>query len=131
MPMQPRHMDFQVAGDPATIKAAVQEALVGQRFRVTWQTAWSGVAEKGSKVASWLLGGAVDYLRLSVVIRSGPSGEVLLHIASESVGSFGGPASWVGYREGNANMAEAFDNLRPQLESDLSKVGALRGVQEH
>ena len=124
------YLNIEVRGDPAAIKASAMEVLTAQGFKVDWQDEWTGHAERGSKTANYLSGGLTKHQELGVRILQNQSGNVLLQLASESVGNYGGPSAWVGERVGRQQMDGTLASLRTEVESKLSNVGVVVGVTE-
>jgi hypothetical protein len=114
-------VEFMLEGDPTRARATLQEALEARKFRVTWTDDWTGVAERGSKVANVLLGALAQYFKVGVSIRSGDNGQSVGRLDRLSSG-------WMGGAIGAARTRKNLENLRNELQSTFQSAGVLVGV---
>lgn len=126
--MSDTYIDFFVTGDPASARAAAEDALLEQQFQLNWTDDWTATAERGSKAANYLLGGMVKYLKIGVRVMSGPDGQTIVHIESESSGHYTGGSAWVGQAIGDRHMADELGALRSDLVSRFTNAGVLHNV---
>jgi hypothetical protein len=126
--MSNSYIEFFVMGDAASARAAVEDALLEQQFRLNWLNDWTATAERGSKGANFLLGGMVKYLELGVRIMSGQGGQTVVHIDSESAGEHTGGSAWVGDAIGSRQMDAELATLRGDLELAFTNAGVLRNI---
>jgi len=117
------YVDFIVTGDPATARATVEGALAQRGFRMTWLDEWTGMAERGSKVAYMLLGALAQYFKVGVRLMAAGPGETTVRIERQSSGLMGGAI-------GAARTSKNMTSLRTDLEATFSAGGVLRGVTE-
>ena len=126
--MSDAYIDLFVTGDPASARAAAEDALLEQQFRLNWTDDWTATAERGSKGANYLLGGMVKYLKIGVRVMSTQDGQTVVHIESESSGDHGGPSGWVGNAIGDKQMDAELATLRGELELAFTNAGVLRNI---
>lgn len=100
--------DFTLQGDPARVKATIQQALETRKFRLTWYEEWSATAERGNKLANAVLGAAAQYFKVGVAIRSAPDGNSILRVERESSG-------WLGGAIGASRTTKNLERLRDEL----------------
>jgi hypothetical protein len=118
-----KYVDFTVTGDPTTAKATAEAALVERRFKVSWNDQWTGVAERGNRVANVLAGAIAQYFKVGVAIMSANQGQTIVRIERQNSGWAGGV---IGASRTNRNMA----SLRSELEATFTAAGVLQGVAE-
>lgn len=123
------YIDFVVTGDPAAARSSVETALLEQSFSLHWDTEWSLTAEKGSKSGNWLSGGLAKYLKLAAAVMSGPGGQVVVHLESESVGHYGGSSAWIGEAMGTNAMEGELASLKDTLQATFAAAGVLIDVR--
>ena len=121
--MATKYIDFLVVGDPAIARATIEAELVARKFKVAWTDDWTGVAERGSKVANALAGALAQYFKVGVRLMSEQPGETTVRIERQSSGWMGG---FIGAARTNKNLAA----LRTDLEATFSAAGVLRGVRD-
>ncbi len=121
--MASTYVDFVVTGDPGSARATVEQALAGRRFRMSWHDDWTGMAERGSKVAYMLVGALAQYFKVGVRLMAVAPGETIVRIERQSSGLMGGA---IGSARTTKNMA----SLRSELEATFVAAGVLRSVNE-
>ena len=99
------------------------QALESRKFRLTWTDDWTGVAERGNKIANALFGAFAQYFKIDLSVRSAENGSSIVRVDKTSKGAMGGA---VGVVRTNKNMA----SLREELEATFSAAGVLNGVAE-
>ena len=117
------YVDFVVTGDPGTARTTVERALAQRKFRMTWLDDWTGIAERGSKVAYALLGAFAQYFKVGVRLMAAGPGETTVRIERQSSGLMGGAI-------GAARTSRNMQSLRTDLEAAFSSDGILRSVAE-
>ena len=117
------YVDFVVTGDPGSARATVERALAQRQFKMTWLDDWTGIAERGSKVAYMLLGALAQYFKVGVRLMAVAPGETIVRIERQSSGLMGGA---IGSARTTKNMA----SLRSELEATFVAAGVLRSVNE-
>ncbi len=116
------YFEIQLTGDPARVKATVQQALEAKKFRVEWTEEWSGRAERGNKVANALAGALAQYFLVEVAIGSIPDSTAsLVRVSRGSRGYLGGA---IGVSRTNKNMRALFD----ELQATFSAAGVLQSA---
>ena len=121
--MASKYIDFVVSGDPQTARATVERALGDRKFRITWQDDWSGVAERGSKFANFMVGAFAQYFKVGVQLMSAGPGETTVRIERQSSGMMGGA---IGASRVRNNMA----SLHDELDATFRAAGVLQRVSE-
>ena len=121
--MATRGFEFVLSGDPQRAKATVQEALQSRKFNVAWNDEWTGVAERGNKVANAVLGAAAQYFKVGVAVRSGFDGNSVVRLDRLSSG-------WMGGAIGAARTTKNLNALREELGATFQGAGVLVGVAE-
>ena len=121
--MARKYIDFVVSGDPQAARATVERALGERKFRITWQDDWSGVAERGSKVANFMVGTFAQYFKVGVQLTSAGPGETTVRIERQSSGMMGGA---IGASRVRTNMA----SLHDELDATFRAAGVLQSVSE-
>ena len=116
--------DFTLQGDPAHAKVAVQQALEGRKFRLTWHDDWTATAERGNKVANALAGAAAQYFKVGVAIRSAAEGNSVLRVERQSTG-------WMGGAIGASRTTKNLDGLRDELDTAFRASGVLIGTEPY
>ena len=117
------YVDFVVTGDPGSARVTVEQALAGRRFRMTWHDDWTGIAERGSKVAYMLVGALAQYFKVGVRLMAAGPDEITVRIERQSSGLMGGA---IGATRTTKNMT----SLRSELEATFGAAGVLRSVNE-
>jgi len=121
--MSAKYYDFLLSGDPVAARATVEQALIARKFSIGWQDEWTGVAERGSKVANAFVGALAQYFKVGVRVTSEESGQIVVRIERLSSGAMGGI---IGASRTSSNMRE----LSGQLQAAFSAAGVLQGVRE-
>jgi hypothetical protein len=114
-------VEFMLEGDPTRARATLQEALEARKFRVTWSDDWTGVAERGSKIANVFLGALAQYFKVGVSVRSGEDGRSIGRLDRLSSG-------WMGGAIGAARTRKNLERLRDDLQATFQSAGVLVGV---
>jgi hypothetical protein len=114
-------VEFMLEGDPTRARATLQEALEARKFRVTWADDWTGVAERGSKIANVFLGALAQYFKVGVSVRSGEDGRSIGRLDRLSSG-------WMGGAIGAARTRKNLERLRDDLQATFQSAGVLVGV---
>jgi hypothetical protein len=114
-------IDFVLAGDPAAARASADNALMQQKFHVTWNNDLIGTAERGSKVVTAVIGGRSSYMKVGMALRATDPGQTTLHIEPETSG-------WLGGAFGANRVRKEFGSLRADLEKEFRAAGVLRDV---
>lgn len=115
------YVDFSLSGDPTSAKQVITDALTARKFRVQWSDEWTGVAERGNKVANALLGAFAQYFKVDVVIRTDEStGTGVVRLARSSRGMMGGA---VGVHRTNKNMRTLADELTTAFQASGVLLG--------
>lgn len=115
------YVDFSLSGDPTSAKQVITDALTARKFRVQWTDEWTGVAERGNKVANALLGAFAQYFKIDVVIRTDEStGTGIVRLARSSRGMMGGA---VGVHRTNKNMRTLADELTAAFDASGVLLG--------
>jgi hypothetical protein len=108
---------FTLVGDPKRTKATVVQALEARKFRLTWSDDWTGIAERGSRVANVLAGAVAQYFKVGIQIRSAAADQTVVALDQLSSG-------WAG---GAIGASRTKKNLRT-LGEDLSRTFQDAGV---
>ncbi len=116
-------VDFIVTGDAARAKATAVAALESRKFKLTWQSEWDGVAERGNKVANALAGAFAQYFKVGVLVRTAPDGNGVIRLEKSSKGYMGGAV-------GAHRTTKNFDLLAADLEATFRAAGVLVHVQQ-
>jgi hypothetical protein len=118
-----KYTDFEVTGDPTTARATAERALTDRKFKVQWQDEWSGVAERGNKVANAFAGAFAQYFKVAVKVMSSTPGQTVVRIERQSSGYAGGA---IGATRTTKNM----QSLTKELEATFKAAGVLVGVAQ-
>jgi hypothetical protein len=110
--------ELTLRGDPARVRATVQQALDTRRFRLTWHDEWTATAERGNKLVNALAGAAAQYFKVGMAIRSGGDGNSILRIDRQSSG-------WTGGAIGAARTTKNLEQLRDELTATFHEAGVL------
>jgi hypothetical protein len=113
-----RGCEFTLQGDPARVRATVQQALETRKFRLTWNDEWTATAERGSKVANALAGAAAQYFKVGVAIRSGSDGNSIMRVERQSSG-------WMGGAIGASRTTKNLEQLRDELAATFGAANVL------
>jgi len=100
--------EFTLHGDPARVRATVQQALETRKFRLTWHDEWTATAERGNKAANAVVGAAAQYFKVGVAIRSGSDGNSIMRVERQSSG-------WMGGAIGASRTTKNLERLRDEL----------------
>ena len=118
-----KYIDFRVTGDPAMARATVERALTERGFKISWTDDWSGVAERGNKVANVLVGALAQYFKVGLRLMSEGQAQTVVRIERLSSGWAGG---FIGASRTNRN----FSNLKSELGATFAGAGVLVDVSE-
>ena len=121
--MAVKYVDFAVSGDPVTARATAETALTDRRFRIAWTDEWSGIAERGNKVANVIFGAFAQHFRVGVRVMSDSSGVTVVRIERLTSG-------WAGGAVGAARTSGNMTDLKSELEAIFTQTGVLQGVRE-
>lgn len=121
--MATKYVDFVVSGDPRAARATAERALMDRKFQVTWHDDWTGTAERGSKVANFLVGTLAQYFQVGIRLMTAGPDETAVRIERQSSGRMGGVI-------GASRTANNFASLQGELQATFSAAGVLRGVSE-
>ena len=113
--------DFTLQGDPAHVRATVEQALQTRKFRLTWHDEWTATAERGNKVANAVAGAAAQYFKVGVAIRSGTDGNSIMRVERQSSGWMGGA---IGASRTTKNLEQIGDELKATFEAANVLVAA-------
>jgi hypothetical protein len=110
--------EFTLQGDPARVRATVQQALDTRRFRLAWLDEWTATAERGNKLVNVLAGAAAQYFKVGLAIRSGNDGNSILRVDRQSSG-------WTGGAIGASRTTKSLERLRDELTATFHEAGVL------
>ena len=110
--------DLTLQGDPARVRATVQQALETRKFRVTWNDEWTATAERGNKVANALAGAAAQYFKVGVIIRLAGDGNSIMRLERQSSG-------WMGGAIGASRTTKNLERLRDELNATFDAANVL------
>jgi hypothetical protein len=110
--------EFTLQGDPARVRATVQQALEARKFRLTWHDEWTATAERGNKVANAVVGAAAQYFKVGVTIRSGSDGNSIMRVDRQSSG-------WMGGAIGASRTTKNLERLRDELNATFDAANVL------
>jgi hypothetical protein len=116
--------DVIVTGDPAHVRAAAFQALEARKFRFTWLSEWSAIAERGNAVGNALAGALAPYYSIDVAIMAGHPGQTIVRFSQSNSG-------WAGGLVGVSKVKKNFEALRTELVGAFQQQGTLVGVQDH
>jgi hypothetical protein len=118
-----QYVAFKVTGDPTTAREAVERALTDRKFKIRWRDDWSGVAERGNKVAYGFLGAFAQHFKVGVRLMSDGPAQTVVRIERLSSG-------WVGGAFGVSRTTKNMYSLKSDLEATFLTAGVLLGVTE-
>ena len=121
--MAVKYIDFKVTGDPTMARATAERALTERKFKITWTDDWSGVAERGNKVANAIVGALAQYFKVGLRLMSEGPAETVVRIERLSSG-------WAGGVIGASRTNRNFANLKSELEATFGAAGVLVDVSE-
>ncbi|MDR1441835.1 MAG: hypothetical protein LBJ02_05535 [Bifidobacteriaceae bacterium] len=116
---------FFVAGDPSTVRNTLDGVLTQLGFQTKYSDDWNGVAERGSKAATFWIGafaGKSQHMRMHLSLAIDPNGNVAL---TAGTGTTGLAAGVIGASRADTAYAQVFDSLR----TTFSQAGVLLGEQ--
>ena len=113
-----QYVEFVVVGDPQRAKATVSAALQERKFTLTWTDEWTGVAERGSKVANVLGGVFAQYFKVGLQVMSGGGSQSIVRLDRLSSG-------WMGGALGASRTNRNFVGLRDELRKTFDGAGVL------
>jgi hypothetical protein len=114
---------FTLVGDPGRAKATVVQALEARKFRLTWDDDWTGIAERGSKVANILAGAAAQYFKVGVQVRAAGEEQTVVVLDQLSSG-------WAGGAIGASRTKKNLRTLGEDLSRTFQDAGVLVGTSE-
>ena len=113
---------FIVSGDQVLARDTVYSVLGAQGFTVTQLDAWSARAERGSQVASLVMGAFAGkkgrHLKLMVTCGADQSGNLIINLQQETSGASGGLI-------GTKQASEAYTEVYEVLRNTYSSAGVL------
>ncbi len=122
--MAAKNIDFFLLGDPASARAAGEQALTARQFQIVWQDEWSATAERGSKVANALAGAFAQHFKFGLRVMASPEpGVTVLRIEKLEAG-------WKGGAIGVMRTNKSFAALQAELASTFQAAGVLKGITE-
>ena len=121
--MASKYIDFKVTGDPAMARATAERALNDRKFKVSWTDDWSGVAERGNKVANVIAGALAQYFKVGLRLMSDGPEQTIVRVERLSSG-------WAGGAIGASRTTRNFSSLRSELEATFAGAGVLIDVNE-
>lgn len=111
-------IEYVLNGDATLGRDTAARLLAGRKFDVSWTHNWSATATRGSKAKNFLLGGAAQFMEITVDVTTIDAQHVAVRIV-------GAPAGWQGGLLGASRTKKNFNGLRDELESDLRSAGVL------
>ena len=121
--MAVKYVDFKVTGDPTMARATAERALADRKFKITWTDDWSGVAERGNKVANLIVGALAQYFKVGLSLMSTGPTQTIVRVERLSSG-------WAGGAIGASRTTRNFSNLKSELEATFAQAGVLIDVNE-
>ncbi|HUE57971.1 MAG TPA: hypothetical protein VMO88_00175 [Acidimicrobiales bacterium] len=121
--MAVKYVDFKVTGDPTMARATAERALADRKFKITWTDDWSGLAERGNKVANLIVGALAQYFKVGLSLMSAGPTETIVRVERLSSG-------WAGGAIGASRTTRNFSNLKSELEATFAQAGVLIDVNE-
>ncbi|MCL2780610.1 MAG: hypothetical protein FWD74_03810 [Actinomycetia bacterium] len=103
-------VDFVVTGDPQRAQATVVTALAAAQFRLTWESPWSGVAERGNKTMNFLFGAFAQYFKVDMQLTDAGDGRTVVRVVRSNSGAMGGVAGVARIRKQFAAVASALEH---------------------
>ena len=116
-------VEFVLTGDPERAKATAIQALESRKFRLAWSDEWTGVAERGNKIANAIFGALAQYFKVGVRVMSGDAGQAIVRLDRLSRGMMGGAI-------GAARTTKNFNALRVELEAAFGAANVLVATRE-
>ena len=113
------YADIAVVGSVQNVQNLVGAAFTANKFRVNWQSATKGKAEKGSRGANLALGAFVQYYAVDFEIYPASQGATLRLFQANS--------GWVGGAIGAHRVKKQFDELDGLLTTWFQGQGGLAG----
>lgn len=129
--MEPRHrarlypagamadfVDLRVQSAPLDALSLAQQALTADGFRITAQTEWTCVAEKGKSGTRVLVGGFAERSIIELSVFDDGNGTTILRLKKQASG-------WSGGYLGAQKAKKAFEAATQQVGSSLQDAGLL------
>ena len=111
--------ELTIRSQPEAAKAVAEQAMAAHHFRMTWQTPWDALAERGSKVGNFFGGAFAQYFAMRVSVRQAPQGAVL-RIEK-------GNSGWMGGLVGAHRVKKEFERISTGVSQHLAASGVLVG----
>lgn len=109
--------------DPAAARDAAAKVLSSLKFRIRWESEWTGIAERGNKLVNVVVGALAQYFKVGLRVFAGEPGEAVVRFERLSRGFMGGAMGAVRTRR---NM----ERLRDRVREVFQEQGILVGVDE-
>lgn len=113
--------DIAVRGSVENVQQLVQSAFVANSFRVSWESAVKGKAEKGSRGANLALGALAQYYAVDFEIHPAAAAGATLRLYQANSG-------WAGGVIGAHRVKKQFEELHTLLVSWFQQQGVLSGT---
>ncbi|HEU0132798.1 MAG TPA: hypothetical protein VFQ85_17600 [Mycobacteriales bacterium] len=117
------YVDIAVRLEPQAARERAVQELEARKFRLAWQDEWYGVAEKGSKGLSLVLGALAQYFKVGIRVMGGADGVTVVRFEKLASGWMSG---WIGAIRANNQVK----SLRDDVARAFEQQGVLVGVSE-
>lgn len=107
--------DLKLRADAAGAKDAITEVLAGEGFRISWDDARTGKAERGKLSSNVMLGAFAQYLAIGIEVHPASDGTTV-RLVQQNTGMAGGLASVI--------------RARRQFRAAADRVAARAGERE-
>jgi hypothetical protein len=118
-----QYVDVSVRLDAAAARDRAAQELESRKFRVTWENEWYGVAERGNKALSLVVGVFAQYFKVGIRVMAS-QGDVTV-VRFEKLAS-GWMSGWLGALRADKQIKDLRDDFARAFDS----VGLLAGVAQ-
>ena len=114
------YTDIIVTGSPENARQAAQQAFEYNKFKVQWQSEFTGKATKGSKGMNIAVGAFAQYYEIDFQIMSMNDGNIALRLIQSNTG-------WAGGVIGARKVKKQYEDIVNGLSSYFQGQGIYKG----